>query len=857
MPGSHESARAVPLRRGLGRLACQGPTEATLVTNPPLVPAEFGVLVRIDSNHLRKGLMLRTSLTASGLAVPLLSFVLTLPTVAQCDPQWLPGAPAAGVNGSVYDAVLRPNGELVVGGRFLLADSTFARNVARFDGVNWHALGSGVDNNVFAVVEMPNGDVVVGGEFLQAGGAGANRIARWDGTSWSPLGTGLDGRVSALLLMPNGDLIAGGAFLVAGGAPANRIARWDGATWSPLGAGLSGPVECMRLLPNGNLIVGGSFTQAAGIATQSIAIWNGTSWAAVPGLSYTSTVFDVAALPNGQIAVAGLLSIGSATAQVVILNGPAVQVLTPPPGLYNELEVLGNGDLVVGGYVVGMATGAVARWNGTAWTSFGDEAPGRTFVFRIAANGDLIAAGTPLGNGATAYNAVARYDGTSWTGLGAPRPAKVNAMARLPDGDVVVAGEFTHLGGVAANHVARWHAGAFLPLGLGVDGPVRSLAVDPAGTVVVCGSFTAAGGGPANRIARWNGNAWSSLGSGLPFVATEVTAAGGGQVLVRGGTERWYFDGSTWAPLQLPVGYNLTATVAAPEGDFILGGLFTTPQGTTGTIRFDHGVFTPTQPQPWFVTRFGTDHRGRVLANVTSLSGGSFLRLDGNTWTSLPGTVPTPLSITSLPNGDPLVLSNVGSNEAQLFRHDGTGWTPFSVTLQPSQFGSAALHAACSGNGEVFVGGDVVAIQGAVTAGFARAAPACPAIANSFGTGCTGAAGPLTLVAHNLPWLGGTFESTASGLTANSLAVHVLGTQPTTIPLPLGAPGCSLFVTPDITSVLLPANGQAESSLALPRSLALAGLAVRTQVVGLEFAAGGALLRLTSTNALALTLGGM
>jgi hypothetical protein len=387
---------------------------------------------------------------------------------------------------------------------------------------------------------------------------------------------------------------------------------------------------------------------------------------------------------------------------------------------------------------------------------------------------------------------------------------------------------------------------------------VRSLAVDQAGTVVVCGAFTTAGGGPANRIARWNGSAWSSLGAGLPFVATEVTATGGGQVIVRGGSERWYFDGSTWAPLQLPTGYNLVTTVAAPEGDFILGGLFSTAQGAIGTVRFDHGVIAPTQPQPWLVTRFGTDVRGRVLAHVNNLTGGAFLRLDGNSWTTLPGAAPMAQWITSLPNGDPLLLSTTGASAVSMFRHDGAGWAPFSGPLQRSQYNSAIqVSVACSGSGDVFVGGDVVATQNVVSAGFARAVPTCPAAASPFGTGCTGAAGPLTLTAHNLPWLGGTFASTASGLPANSLAVHVIGTQPVMIPLPLGAQGCTLFVTPDITAVLLPVNGQAEPALELPRSLALAGLALRTQVVGLEFTAGGALLRLTSTNALAAVLGGL
>jgi hypothetical protein len=76
-------------------------------------------------------------------------------------------------------------------------------------------------------------------------------------------------------------------------------------------------------------------------------------------------------------------------------------------------------------------------------------------------------------------------------------------------------------------------------------------------------------------------------------------------------------------------------------------------------------------------------------------------------------------------------------------------------------------------------------------------------------------------------------------------------------PLPLGAPGCSLFVAPLVLDLLLPQNGAATATVLVPASPSLAGLVFREQVVGLELDALGALTRVTSTNALALTIGAL
>lgn len=159
-----------------------------------------------------------------------------------------------------------------------------------------------------------------------------------------------------------------------------------------------------------------------------------------------------------------------------------------------------------------------------------------------------------------------------------------------------------------------------------------------------------------------------------------------------------------------------------------------------------------------------------------------------------------------------------------------------------------------SGRGEFVVGGVFTNIAGDASFGLAMAQPACPAASTIVGSGCSGAAGPVTLTASNLPWAGGVFRGEASGMTATSLALQLLGLQAAAGPLPGGAPGCSLFVNPVIVDTLLPAGGVAEAAFQVPNQPSLAGLTFRLQVVGIELGPTG-IVRLTSTNALQATIG--
>jgi hypothetical protein len=152
------------------------------------------------------------------------------------------------------------------------------------------------NGEVRAIAVAPNGDVYAGGSFSQVGTLSANNIARWDGTQWHRLGTalsnGVDGTVHALTVVSNGDAYVGGAFNgVRDGTviPAHNIARWNGSRWLTLGEavvngnGTNGPVYALTRTNDDVVAVGGAYSSVRVSAAtarpyQSFAIYNASLW---------------------------------------------------------------------------------------------------------------------------------------------------------------------------------------------------------------------------------------------------------------------------------------------------------------------------------------------------------------------------------------------------------------------------------------------------------------------------------------------------------------------------------------------------------------------------------------------------
>jgi hypothetical protein len=473
--------------------------------------------------------------------------------------------------------------------------------------------------------------LVLGGQFASAGECDCGNIVQYEPTtgSWTPLGSGVSGAVKALTTLPNGDLVAGGSFTQAGGVPANRIARWNGVSWSAIGSGFNQEVLALATLPNGNLVAGGWFTAAGSVATSCLARWDGASWSGVGGgVTWPTSL-------------------------------PSVRALA----------VLPNGDLVAGGWFTQAGTitaVGIARWNGAVWSPIGGGMSSAVLTLLVGANGDLIAGGPFSAAGGSPASSIARWNGTSWSPLGmgialGAWPGQLRAIAELPSGALVATGYFDLAGGVAARNVAVWNGATWSPLGAGIEngtvpfgGPLAVAAL-PSGEVVVGGSFRAAGDSGAGSIARWNG--------------------------------------STWQPLTRGADDQVRCLAAMPNGDVVVGGLFRTIGGLpTSRIARRSGATWSTigAGLEGEVRGVGVRQNGDIFAVGDFRAPGgptvsSIMQWNGTAW-SVPGTglFGFPSCVSVLPNGDVLVggavyLPGASGTSNNVWRWDGSSWTPFGV----------------------------------------------------------------------------------------------------------------------------------------------------------------------------------
>ena len=69
------------------------------------------------------------------------------------------------------------------------------RGIGKWDGESWSPLGNGLDRfgaRTAAVFDDGTGPALyVAGDFETAGGVSARNIAKWDGTAWSALGNAI------------------------------------------------------------------------------------------------------------------------------------------------------------------------------------------------------------------------------------------------------------------------------------------------------------------------------------------------------------------------------------------------------------------------------------------------------------------------------------------------------------------------------------------------------------------------------------------------------------------------------------------------------------------------------------------
>ncbi len=353
---------------------------------------------------------------------------------------------------------------LFTAGFFSEAGNNLIPSLARWDGVNWSAVGGGVRSfggnpvqlRTMVAHDDGNGSALyVGGGVFGVGSIAATYLARWNGTTWSTVGSGAPTDITALGVHDDGT----GAKLYVG-AGAGNVFRWDGQSWSLIGSvsnsfALPPTISAFATYDDGSgpaLYVGGWFHGPSAtlnsVPVSSIAKWNGSTWSSVG---------------SGITMMPGTAIVGSPQVRSLVVwdsgSGPALYA----GGMFD----------LAGGVVCN----GLARWNGSQWSAVGSgvDHPGypgsdgihALRVFHEGTTTALYAAGVFTTAGGIPANGVARYDGTTWSSLGSglarfngtPDP---RALAAYEDGNglsLFVAGSFEMSGSTSAVGLAHWHSG--------------------------------------------------------------------------------------------------------------------------------------------------------------------------------------------------------------------------------------------------------------------------------------------------------------------------------------------------------------------------------------------------------------
>ena len=748
--------------------------------------------------------------------------------------QWQPvGSGLIGLR--VEQLTVLATGELVASGTLASAGGVPVEGLARFDGTSWGPLGVGARADAF--VSLPSGDLLAANNSL-AFGQWVGALNRWNGSSWSQFAPDVDGRIAAMVQMPNGDIVVAGAFLSAGGVPANNIARWNGTNWAPLGGGsggyLGGTVSALAVLPNGDLVAGGYFTVAGGQPANRIARWDGNTWNAYGSGVWAQSfpgVSSLQVLSNGDLIVGGYFNtIDGVPANCIarLHNGTWSAVGGGVDNLVDAVVEMPSGDLIIGGAFAIISTGPanyLARWDGSNWSTFGAPplCDDMVVASAVAANGDLLIAGRFTAVAGVPASHLARRTASGWTSLGGGISGSVRAIAALPNGDVVAAGTFSDAGGVPAANIARWDGTTWSPLGAGLSGSAFALQVMPNGDVVAGGIFGLAGGQPAQYLARWDGSTWSAFGAGPSAPVQCIGLRSNGDLVVAASASVYLsnlevWSGGGWSILAALPSQSVVAIQELPGGDMVFGGF---------------------------------------LAGVPSVSSPGLVRWDGTNWSSMQLSPHSSVSALGLlPNGDLIAAGNLvfGSSGSGVARWDGTSWSALEDNTAYQVLTFAVLP-----DGEVVAGGSFDLIGGVVSPRLASLVSPCPATVVPFGAGCVGSNGIKELVPTALPWLGGTFRSRASGMPQLGFVAMISGFTSLAVPLPWLFPaagaGCLGYSSAESVELALPMAGEVSSQIALPVTPALVGATFHQYALAFEFDPLGTLIEVTSSNGLTVTLG--
>ena len=627
-----------------------------------------------------------------------------------------------GINGLAYNLLFKGN-DLYVRGVFFEVGGVNATNIARWDGTNWHALGTGLSGatngftapNALSMALDSNGDLIVGGNFLNAGGVPANNVARWDGNQWHALGSGVFNggpaqSVYSVAVLDTNVYVAG-LFKSASGVNATNIARWDGSQWHAMGGGPFGTNSALAIVGT-TIYTAGNFTNIGGVAARHVARWNGSAWEALAPGTAGEILTRVSCLgTDGTNLYAGgdFIQAGNAGALCIAKwDGSQWSALTGPKSkgtwLGPAAAAADGNDLYIGGSGLRVAGGLkpnrIAHWNGSTWDDMGGGISGGNasvgailpyagnvyvggnftnaggvvtrniaywdgFNWHAMAsglnsnvnalcfhNGQLFAGGsfTRRGDGTVTLPGIARWDGNDWVDVPVISSWRINNVinALVSDGVNLYIGGNYFIGwfepnppynGASVDNIGYWDGSNWWPMGNGLTNTINALAL-VGNELYAGGNFTLSGTRtPIRRIARWDGSAWSEVGGGILSGTISGLGASGSTLYVGGsftnagslsGTNRILkWTGSEWLKLgsgisRISPASSSVSDIAISGDDVYAVGSFNYAGGrpSAGMARWNETIsFVPPELR---LINVGLDASGQLHFDISGLSSGTF-----------------------------------------------------------------------------------------------------------------------------------------------------------------------------------------------------------------------------------------
>lgn len=460
----------------------------------------------------------------------------------------------AGFDGNVQCITVQPDGKILVGGWFLMANDVPRARLARLnlDGSldagflsGMSGVTAGALTAVYAVALQPDGKILIAGDFRQVNGVARKGVARLlsDGSLDTTFGDpAVGGIVLSLALQPDGKVLLGGNFNSVSGTARIRLARLlpDGTLDTGFQQGLSGAdnnVRAIAVQPDGRIVIGGDFTDVNGMTHYKVArlapdgsidaTFQNPSSIIVPGAVGVSSV---ALQADGKVVLGGSFYYyngvrgGPIRGGLARLNSDGTRdttfdQATGPNNPVDALVLQPDGQVVVGGRFTafdGTPRINVARVNGgdgALDTTFqnGPPGPDATVEALVAQpDGKVLIGGSfrfvnyQARRGIARLNADGSLDTSFQEGMGGV-DSRVLALALQSDGKVIIGGNFGSVNGMARSGAARLNSDGSLDatyMSSRANGAVYALALQPDGNALIGGGFTSVGGVTRNRIAR-------------------------------------------------------------------------------------------------------------------------------------------------------------------------------------------------------------------------------------------------------------------------------------------------------------------------------------------------------------------